>query len=73
LATEAAVAVREDAFERLGLDELISIIHPDNAASKRVATKVGMRIEGTIHHSGLDREVDVWQLTAPAATFRALT
>ena len=70
LATEAAVAVREDAFERLGLDELISIIHPDNAASKRVATKVGLRIEGTIHHSGLDREVDVWQLTAPAVTLR---
>lgn len=67
LATEAARAVRDDAFERLGLDELISIIHPDNAASRRVATKVGMRIEGAVHHSGLDRDVDVWQLTAPAA------
>jgi RimJ/RimL family protein N-acetyltransferase len=66
LATEAAVAVREDAFERLGLDELISIIHPDNATSRRVATKVGMRIEGAVHHSGPDRDVDVWQLTGPA-------
>jgi RimJ/RimL family protein N-acetyltransferase len=67
LATEAALAVREDAFARLGLDELISIIHPDNAASGRVAIKVGMRIEGAVHHPGLDRDVDVWQLTAPAA------
>ncbi|HKZ14610.1 MAG TPA: GNAT family N-acetyltransferase [Solirubrobacterales bacterium] len=67
LATEAAVAVCEDAFGRLGLDELISIIHPENAASRRVATKVGMRIEGEVHHPGLDRDVDVWQLTAPAA------
>ncbi len=67
LATEAAGAVCEDAFERLDLDELISIIHPDNVASRRVATKVGMTIEGTVHHSGLDRDVDVWQLTAPAA------
>ena len=31
LATEAALAVREDAFGRHGLEELISIIHPDNA------------------------------------------
>jgi RimJ/RimL family protein N-acetyltransferase len=67
LATEAAAAVREDAFGRLGLAELISIIHPDNEASRRVATKVGMTIEGTVHHPGLDRDVDVWQLTAPAA------
>jgi RimJ/RimL family protein N-acetyltransferase len=66
LATEAAVAVREDAFARLGLEELISIIHPENAASRRVATKVGMTIEGTVHHPGLDREVEVWQLAASA-------
>jgi RimJ/RimL family protein N-acetyltransferase len=67
LATEAAVAVRDDAFDRLGLAELISIIHPDNAASQRVATKVGMGIEGTAHHPGLDRDVDVWQLTGRPA------
>jgi RimJ/RimL family protein N-acetyltransferase len=65
LATEAAVAARDDAFGRLGLDELISIIHPDNAASRRVATKVGMRIEGPVKHAGLDRDVDVWHLKAP--------
>jgi RimJ/RimL family protein N-acetyltransferase len=68
LATEAAAAVCEEAFGRLGLAELISVIHPDNEASRRVATKVGMTIEGTVHHPGLDRDVDVWQLTAPAAS-----
>jgi RimJ/RimL family protein N-acetyltransferase len=67
LATEAAAAVRDDAFGRLGLDELISIIHPDNAASRRVATKVGMTIEGKVHHPGLDLDADIWQLTAPAS------
>ena len=66
LAAEAAVAVRDDAFGRLGLTELISIIHPENEASRRVATKVGMKIEGVVHHPGLDREVDVWQVAQAA-------
>ena len=48
LATEAAGAARDDAFERLGLPELISIIHPENERSRRVATKLGMTIEGEV-------------------------
>jgi RimJ/RimL family protein N-acetyltransferase len=64
LATEAAIAVRDDAFGRLDLAELISVIHPDNAASQRVATRVGMRVEGTVHHPGLALDVDVWQVSA---------
>ncbi len=44
-ATEAARAVRDYGFERLGFDRLISLIHPDNVASQRVATKNGMRHE----------------------------
>lgn len=64
LATEAALAVREDAFGRHGLEELISIIHPDNAGSRRVATKVGMHIEGEVHNPVLGRSVDVWRLAA---------
>jgi RimJ/RimL family protein N-acetyltransferase len=63
LATEAATAAREDAFGRLGLEELISIIHPDNAASQRVATKMGMTIEGELHNPVLGRDVDIWQMT----------
>ena len=42
LATEAASAVRDHAFSALGLDRLVSLIRSGNAASRRVAEKVGM-------------------------------
>ena len=42
LATEAARAVRDHAFGDLKLDHIISLIHPDNVASRRVAEKNGM-------------------------------
>jgi RimJ/RimL family protein N-acetyltransferase len=45
LATEAATAALEDAFARVGLDRLITVIHRDNAASRRVAEKCGFRLE----------------------------
>jgi len=45
LATEAARAVRDHAFKDLGLDHVISLIHPDNVASRRVAEKNGMNVE----------------------------
>jgi len=44
IATEAAVAVRDYAFSVLEIPMLISIIHHQNDASKRVAKKVGMRL-----------------------------
>jgi RimJ/RimL family protein N-acetyltransferase len=64
LATEAALAVRDEAFGRLELPELISIIHPDNQRSQRVAIKLGMQRTRSIENGLLGREVDVWQLTA---------
>jgi RimJ/RimL family protein N-acetyltransferase len=64
-ATEAALAARDDAFTRLGLPELISIIHPDNERSQRVAEKAGMTIERQVHNEVLGRDVDVWQVAAP--------
>jgi RimJ/RimL family protein N-acetyltransferase len=60
-ATEAALAARDDAFTRLGLEELISIVHPDNQRSRRVTTKLRMKIERQIHNAVLGRDVDVWQ------------
>ena len=51
---------RADAFERLGLDELISIIHPANERSQRVAQRLGMTIEGQAAHPVLGIDVDVW-------------
>jgi len=48
LATEAAAAARDDAFQRLALAELISIIHPENTRPQRLATKLGMSVERQI-------------------------
>jgi RimJ/RimL family protein N-acetyltransferase len=45
LATEAARAVRDYAFEVLKLDRVISLIHPANHASRRVTEKNGMTLE----------------------------
>jgi len=60
LATEGAVRARDDAFARLGLSELISIIHPYNERSRCLATKLGMSVERQIHNPRLDREVELW-------------
>ncbi len=65
LATEAAQAVRDRAFADLELPELISIVHPENLRSRRVAAKLGMTIERQVANPSLGRGVDVWQLDAP--------
>jgi [ribosomal protein S5]-alanine N-acetyltransferase len=44
LATEAARVCRDYGFARLSVDRLISLIRPDNLASRRVAEKNGMRV-----------------------------
>ena len=41
-ATEAAVACRDFARQELDAPDLVAIIHPANAASERVARKIGM-------------------------------
>lgn len=61
-ATEAALAARDDALTRLALPELISIIHPENRRSQRVAEKVGMSVEQRLFHGPLGRDVEVWAL-----------
>ncbi|MGB0091233.1 MAG: GNAT family N-acetyltransferase [Solirubrobacteraceae bacterium] len=62
LATEAAIAARDDAFGRLRLPEIISIIHPENEASQRVAVKLGMQRHCRIENPVIGIEVDVWRL-----------
>ncbi|MFD0688109.1 GNAT family N-acetyltransferase [Actinomadura fibrosa] len=44
-AVEAATAVRDDAFERLGAERVVARFWPENAASERVAIRLGMRVE----------------------------
>jgi ribosomal-protein-alanine N-acetyltransferase len=53
LATEAAAAVRDYAFEQLGLKRLISLIRPNNLASMRVAEKIGMNKEKECEQNNL--------------------
>jgi len=45
LGTEAAQAILNYGFQRLGLPRLICLIDADNAASIKVAEKIGMRFE----------------------------
>ena len=45
LDTEAAIAVRDHALRDLNLPRVISLIHPENIASRRVAEKIGTTLE----------------------------
>jgi RimJ/RimL family protein N-acetyltransferase len=45
LATEGAVAVRDEAFERVGLDRIVGRYDPRNHASGRIMEKLGMQHE----------------------------
>lgn len=57
-ATEGAAAAAEYAFTVLGRDRLISIIHPENAASIRVAEKLGAHLaEGPVDRGGQPRNI----------------
>jgi RimJ/RimL family protein N-acetyltransferase len=57
LASEAAQAVRDHAFRDLNLPKVISLIHPDNVPSRRVAEKNGMKIERETVFRGFPTQV----------------
>ena len=59
-ATEAAVACRDLAFERMPVASIISIIDPDNVGSQAVARRNGLRPELRTRWHGV--EVDIWRL-----------
>ena len=52
LITEAARAVRDHGFEELQLPRVISLIHPENIPSRRIAEKNGMKMEKEITFRG---------------------
>jgi RimJ/RimL family protein N-acetyltransferase len=58
LATEAGQASIEFARVDLGLARLVALVHPENAASANVLTKLGFVIEKQLRYSGL-QDVDV--------------
>lgn len=61
-ATEAACAIRDYAFNTLKLSRLIAMVDPDNAASIRVAEKIGMRYEKNIMMDGYDHPDHVYAM-----------
>ena len=52
LATEAARASVAHGLEQLGLERIISIIQPENGASRRVAEKAGLTFRGETRWRG---------------------
>ncbi len=64
-ATEAGREALRQAFATLGVDHVISLIRPDNVASRRVAEKLG----GVVEKTGMfrDRETLFYGYTAPPA------
>jgi RimJ/RimL family protein N-acetyltransferase len=61
-ATEAAVACRDLALGELGWKRLVSLIDRDNAASIRVAEKIGETYEREIERPELDYRQGLWSL-----------
>ena len=59
--TEAARAIRDEAFERLELDSIIAMYHSENVASGRIMEKLGMSYE---------RDVDGWGQGVPLRLYR---
>ena len=65
-ATEAARAVRDYAFNTVGISRLIAMIDPHNVASIRVATKIGMRYEKDVMFEGYTHPDHVYAMERPA-------
>ena len=70
-ATEAARAVRDYAFGELQLPRVVSLIHPDNVASRRVVEKIGMKPEKETIFRGFKTIVFAISRQQWAANFRA--
>jgi RimJ/RimL family protein N-acetyltransferase len=62
-ATEAALAVRDFAFEHLSIKRLIAIIDPSNTASIHVAEKIGMQYESEVMLEGYTHPDHVYVVT----------
>ncbi len=71
-ATEAATAAVDWAFDRLGWDEVIHVIAPQNEASRRLAARLGSvnRGPGSLPPPFDAGEVDIWGQTRAEWTAR---
>ncbi|WP_137702539.1 GNAT family N-acetyltransferase [Marimonas lutisalis] len=64
-ATEAAIAARAHAYDVLGWDTAVSLIAPENDASKAVARRLGATLE-RMHDDPEYGPVEIWRHLAPA-------
>ena len=62
-ASEAAGAALDYAWSELGAERVISLVHPDNERSARVAQRLGGEIDGTANIQGF--EVNVFAYPRP--------
>lgn len=53
IATDAAAAWRDYAFDSLALERIVSLVSEKNLASRRVAEKLGMTVEREAMWGGL--------------------
>ncbi len=51
-ATEISQAIKQFAFEKMGVERLIALIEPENEPSEQVALRLGMRLEKEIVRPG---------------------
>jgi [ribosomal protein S5]-alanine N-acetyltransferase len=63
-AKEAAQAVLADARDRLGLDQMLAIVNPDNAPSIGLLQKLGFAFERMIALPHVDRAVKLFRYPA---------
>ena len=56
-ASEAAAAIVDHAFNVVGAPFVVAVAHPDNAASIKVMTRLGMWYTGMEKHYGIDSSV----------------
>ena len=61
--TELARALVQTASGELALGRVVAVVRPENAASKRVLLKAGLRSAGYGRH--YDEDVEVWVAEAP--------
>jgi RimJ/RimL family protein N-acetyltransferase len=79
-ATEGARKALSYAFSMLKMDRVISLIHPKNRASIRVAERIGERLQGRITHFGremlcygLDRETYAREIEPAGSSLGAVS
>jgi RimJ/RimL family protein N-acetyltransferase len=62
-ATEGGAASLRDGFERLGLDEIISIYDPENVASRAVMDRLGLRFQHATTHPVMGNTLHVHSIS----------